>query len=240
MAVDFTKINENNIGKLFDPSVLPKNSTKEEIISGAKDAVKYNTMSFVVSSPYYVPEIVPILAGSTVIPCSCIAFPFGATTAKVKALETEEAYKLGARAFDLVMNIGALQDGNFKVVQQELKDFKTAAQGAVTKVIMDIEFLTDKQIADGTKMIVEAGIDYAKTSSGQFTGPTLEQFIVMRDVCKGTKTKTKVAGVKFPRPQNAYVFLMAGADLIGTRAAVPMINALPQMRELGLVPQYKG
>jgi deoxyribose-phosphate aldolase len=240
MAIDLSTINESNVGKLFDPSVLPKNSTKEEIISGAKDAVKYNTMSFVVSSPYYIPEIVPILAGSTVIPCSCIAFPFGATTAKAKAVETEEAYKLGARAFDLVMNIGALQDGNFKVVQQELKDFKAAAQDAVTKVIMDIEFLTDKQIADGTKLIVEAGIDYAKTSSGQFTGPTLEQFIVMRDVCKGTKTKTKVAGVKFPRPQNAWVFLMAGADLIGTRAAVPMIEALPQMRQIGLVPPYKG
>lgn len=240
MAVDFTKINESNIGKLFDPSVLPKNSTKEEIVAGAKDAVKYNTMSFVVASPYYIPAIVPILKGTTVIPCSCIAFPFGATTGLAKATETEEGYKLGARAFDLVMNIGALQDGDFKVVQQELKDFKVAAQDGVTKVIMDIEFLTDQQIADGTKLIVEAGIDYAKTSSGQFAGPSLEQFIIMRDVCKGTKTKTKVAGVKFPRPQNAYVFLMAGADLIGTRAAVPMIQALPQMREFGLVPQYKG
>ena len=240
MAVDFTKINESNIGKLFDPSVLPKNSTKEEVIAGAKDAAKYNTMSFVVSSPYYIPEIIPILAGTSVIPCSCIAFPFGATTGKVKAVETEEGYRLGARAFDLVMNIGALQDGNFKVVEQELKDFKAAAQDAVTKVIMDIEFLTNQQIADGTKIIVEAGMDYAKTSSGQFDGPSLEQFIIMRDICKGTKTQTKVAGVKFPRPQNAYVFLMAGADLIGTRAAVPMIKALPQMREIGLVPKYTG
>ncbi|MDR0600112.1 MAG: deoxyribose-phosphate aldolase [Treponema sp.] len=240
MAVDLTKINEKNVGKLFDPSVLPKNSTKEEIIAGAKDAVKYNTQSFVVSSPYYLPVIVPILKGTDIHPCSCIGFPFGATTGKTKAAETAEGVKLGATAFDFVMNIGALQDGDFKVVEQELKEFKEAAAGNITKVIMDIEFLTDQQIKDGTRMIVEAGIDYAKTSSGQFQGPTLEQFIVMRDVCRGTKTKTKVAGVKFPRPQNAWVFLMAGADLIGTRAAVPMIDALPQMREIGLVPPYRG
>ena len=240
MAVDFTKINESNVGKLFDPSVLPKNTTKDEIISGAKDAVKYNTQSFVISSPYYLPVIVPILAGSDVHPCSCIGFPFGAQPSATKAAETELGVKLGATAFDFVMNIGALQDGDFKVVEQELKEFKIAAQGAITKVIMDIEFLTDQQIKDGTRMIVEAGIDYAKTSSGQFAGPSLEQFIAMRDVCAGTKTKTKVAGVKFPRPQNAYVFLMAGADLIGTRAAVPMIQALPQMRKLGIVPEYKG
>ena len=240
MAVDFTKINESNVGKLFDPSVLPKNSTKEDIIAGAQDAVKYNTKSFVISSPYYLPVITPILAGTTVLPCSCIGFPFGATTGKAKASETKEGYKLGAKAFDFVMNIGALQDGDFKVVEQELKEFKAAAQDAETKVIMDVELLTNRQIADGTKLIVEAGMDFAKTSSGQYDGPSLEQFIIMRDVCKGTKTKTKVAGVKFPRPQNAYVFLMAGADLIGTRAAVPMINALAQLREIGLIPKYTG
>lgn len=240
MAIDFTKINEKNIGKLFDPSILPKNTTKAEIREGAKTAAKYNTQSFVVSSPYYLPVVVEELQGTDVHPCSCIGFPFGAQPSKAKAFETELGVKIGATAFDFVMNIGALKDGDFNVVEQELKDFKTAAQGNITKVIMDIELLTDEQIAAGTKMIVEAGINYAKTSTGQYTGPTLEQFLIMKNVCDGTKTKTKVAGVKFPRPQNAYVFLMAGADLIGTRAALPMILALPQMREIGLVPQYKG
>lgn len=240
MAVDFTKISEKNIGKLFDPSILPKDSTKEQIRQGAKDAVKYNTQSFVVSSPYYLPVVVEELQGSDVHACSCIGFPFGAQPGKIKALETELGVKMGATAFDFVMNIGALQDGDFKVVEQELKDFKTAAQDNITKVIMDIELLTDDLIKAGTKMIVEAGINYAKTSSGQYAGPTLEQFLIMKNICEGTLTKTKVSGVKFPRPQNAYVFLISGADLIGTRAAIPMIQALSQMRELGLVPKYKG
>ncbi len=240
MAVDFTKINEKNIGKLFDPSILPKNTTKEQIRQGAKDAKQYNTQSFVVSSPYYLPIVVEELQGTDVHPCSCIGFPFGAQPGAAKAFEVDLGVKLGATAFDFVMNIGALQDGDYKVVAQELKDFKKAAQGNITKVIMDIELLTDEQIATGTKLIVEAGMNYAKTSSGQYTGPTLEQFLIMKSVCDGTPTKTKVAGVKFPRPQNAYVFLMAGADLIGTRAAIPMIEALPQMRALGIVPEYKG
>jgi len=240
MAIDFTKINESNVGKLFDPSVLPKNSTKEDVIAGCKMAIENNTFSFLVASPYYLPLIADMLKGTDLYTCICIGFPFGAIPSKVKAYETELGVSLGANAFDFVMNIGALQDGDFKVVEQELKDFMSAAQGMQTKVIMDIELLTDQQIADGTKMIVEAGIDFAKTSSGQYNGPSLEQFIIMRDVCKGTKTKTKVAGVKHPRPQNAYAFLMAGADLIGTRAALPMIKALPLMREIGMVPKYTG
>ena len=58
----------------------------------------------------------------------------------------------------------------------------------------------------------------------------------MKKTLKDTDIKLKVAGVKFPRPQNAYAFLLAGADLIGTRAAVAIIDALDQMREIGIVP----
>lgn len=68
----------------------------------------------------------------------------------------------------------------------------------------------------------------------------MEQFLIMKEAVKGTNCKLKVAGVKFPRPQNAYCFIMAGADLIGTRAAPAMIDALDQMREIGIIPPYKG
>lgn len=64
----------------------------------------------------------------------------------------------------------------------------------------------------------------------------MDQFLLMKKTLKDTDIKLKVAGVKFPRPQNAYAFLLAGADLIGTRAAVAIIDALDQMREIGIVP----
>ena len=67
----------------------------------------------------------------------------------------------------------------------------------------------------------------------------MEQFLVMKETLKNTPVKLKVAGVKFPRPQNAYAFIIAGADLIGTRAADQIIDALPQLREIVLVPTYK-
>ena len=62
----------------------------------------------------------------------------------------------------------------------------------------------------------------------------------MVDTLKGTDAKVKVAGVKFPRPQNAYTFLMAGAELIGTRAAPEIIDALDTVRRIGLVPAFQG
>ena len=86
------------------------------------------------------------------------------------------------------------------------------------------------------RLVAAAGVQYAKTSTGQFEGPDMRQFLVMRDTLRGTPVKLKVAGVKFPRPQNALAFLMAGADRIGTRAAPEIVDALEMLREIGMVP----
>jgi deoxyribose-phosphate aldolase len=67
----------------------------------------------------------------------------------------------------------------------------------------------------------------------------MHQFLIAKEICKGTGVGLKVSGVKFPRPQNAYNFLLAGADLIGTRAAPEIIEALDEMRAAGLVPAYQ-
>lgn len=64
----------------------------------------------------------------------------------------------------------------------------------------------------------------------------MEEFLVMKSTLVGTGVKLKVAGIKFPRPQNAYAFLLAGADLIGTRAVPEIVGALDTMRKIGLVP----
>ncbi len=237
--VDLSKFDKKAIGKLFDLAVLPKNTTETDVRKGAKDAIAYNTNILQVSSPFWLPVVVEELKGTTVRPSSCIAFPFGSTTTLVKTAETEQAVKLGATVLDMAMNIGALRSKEFKAVEEELKNFKKASQGAETRVIIDVTFLTDGEIATATKLIVDAQIDFAKTATGQFEGPTMEQFLVVRDTCAGTSTKVKVSGVKFPRPQNAYCFLLAGADIIGTRAAPEIIDALDTMRAVGLVPAYR-
>lgn len=238
--IDFSKMDKKSLGKHFDLAVLSKQTTEVSIRKGAKDAIAYNTNVFQVSSPFWLPIAVEELKGTDVMPSCTIAFPFGTTSSYIKAKETEEAVKLGAKSLDMAMNIGALMSKNFKAVEQELKDFKTAAQGNQTKVIIDVAFLKDEEIAMATKMIVEAGIDYAKTATGQYEGPSMEQFIIMRDICKGTSTKPKVSGIKFPQPQNAFCFLLAGADIIGTRAAPQIIDSLDFMRSIGLVPAYKA
>jgi deoxyribose-phosphate aldolase len=238
--IDLSKLDKWALGKCFDHSVLPKQTQEKDIRAGCQEAVKYNCAAFYSASPYWTPVVVEELAGTDVRPATGIGFPFGAIPSKIKAAEAELAVALGCTAVDTVLNVGALKDGKYDVVKQDLADFKAAAGDALTKCILEVCYLTDEEIATGCKIIAEVGLDYAKTSTGQFEGPTMEQFLVMRETLKGTGIGLKVAGVKFPRPQNAYCFLLAGADLIGTRAAVAIIEALDQMRAIGLVPAYQG
>ena len=91
-------------------------------------------------------------------------------------------------------------------------------------------------------------IDFSKIKSKKEVGKCFDYAILpkqtteqtIRDCCKGTNTRVKVSGVKDPRPQNAYVFLRAGADLIGTRQAPQIIDSFDTMRKIGIIPPYEG
>jgi len=236
--IELSTIDRSNAGKLFDYSILPKQTQESDIREGCRVAREYNCASFYSATPYWTPVIVEELAGSSVLPASGIDFPFGASPGILKAHETELAVAAGCRCVDLVVNVGALRDKRYSVVKDDFAAFKQAAGDAVTKVILEVCYLSSDEIRACCELIAEAGLQYAKTSSGQFEGPSMEQFLVMKETLRDSDVKLKVAGVKFPRPQNAWAFILAGADLIGTRAAPEIIDSLDQMRTIGLVPAY--
>lgn len=241
MSVDLSRMDKGQVAKLFDFSVLPKNTQEADIRKGCALTRQYHFAAFYSASAYWTPIVVEELAGYPDIEIGTgIAFAWGAAPSAVKAFEAQDAVRRGATALDMVMNVGALKDGHYDVVLEELKDFVKAAEASVTKAILEVGFLSDEEIATGCKLIAEAGVQFAKTSTGQFEGPSLEQVLVMKDTLTGTDVKLKVAGVKFPRPQNAYVFLMAGVDRIGTRDAPAIVDALDQLRELGIVPKREA
>jgi deoxyribose-phosphate aldolase len=234
--VDLKKLTKEQLAGMMDYSILPKYTQEKEIREGCALARKYNFAAFYSSSPYWTPIVAEELKGCDHIEIGTgIAFPFGSAPASVKALEVDEAVKNGCTTVDMVMNIGALKDKKYQVVEEELKLFVRAAGNTVTKCILEICYLTDEEIAAGSRLIEQAGIQYAKTSTGQFEGPTMEQFLVMKKTLAGTDVKLKVSGVKFPRAQNALIFIKAGAVRIGTRAAIEIVEAYDTMKEIGLI-----
>lgn len=84
------------------------------------EALKYSFASVCVN-PYYVKVCKEYLKDSPVKVATVVGFPLGATSMKTKIFEAKEAFEDGADEIDMVINIGALLEGNVDYVYEEIK-----------------------------------------------------------------------------------------------------------------------
>ena len=114
MSVDLSRMDKGQVAKLFDFSVLPKNTQEADIRKGCALTRQYRFAAFYSASAYWTPIVVEELAGYPDIEIGTgIAFAWGAAPSAVKAFEAQDAVRRGATALDMVMNVGALKDGHY-------------------------------------------------------------------------------------------------------------------------------
>ena len=81
----------------------------------------------------------------------------------------------------MVINIGALKDGNIELVEADIRAVVEAAKPALVKVIIETCLLTDEEKVAACEAAVRAGADFVKTSTGFSTGgATVEDIALMR------------------------------------------------------------
>ncbi|MGL6195740.1 MAG: deoxyribose-phosphate aldolase [Thermoguttaceae bacterium] len=228
---------KEELARVMDYSILPKQTVEKEILEGCALTRKYRFAAFYTSSSYWTPLVVSELAGFDDVEIGIgVAFPFGTAPLELKMFEIEQAIERGCTAIDLVLNIGAVKSKKFTEARTEIEKFAEVCRGrAVSKCILEVCYLSDEEIKTVCEMVRDAKIDYAKTSTGQFEGPSLQQVLLMRKTLENSPVKLKVSGVKSPRPQNAIAFLQAGASRIGTRAAVEIVESWDSLVEAGLI-----
>ena len=180
--------------------------------------------------------VADVLKGSDVRVGTAISFPYGCTSTAMKFAEIEEGLELGATAVDMVVNIGAVHDGNYSLVEKELVGLVDRCKDkAITKLIFEVGFLTDEQIADLTKLCCEVGIDYVKTATGSEAFPSEHQIRIMKENLSGDKTKLKVSGVPrtFTMPATLWMIEKLGVSLIGTRSAARLVKEYEEYLKRG-------
>jgi deoxyribose-phosphate aldolase len=218
--------------KHFDLALLAPNAQEKEIVEACKTAVQYKVNSVNVNSAW-IEVVKKELAGSGVGPSAVIGFPYGACASKVKYFELEEMVKAGCTACDMVVNIGAVKDGNYALVTDEVKHFvDICGKGCDTKLIFEVGFLSDDNIAALTKIACEQGVTYVKTATGSQAFPDVKDVKIMKANLSG-KTKIKVSGVPrtFTLPAALYLFDHLGVSLIGTRSAGKLVQQYSEYLE---------
>lgn len=209
----------------IDHTLLKADAKKAEIMELCEEARQYAFASVCVN-PTWVKTAAAALEGSPVKVCTVIGFPLGASTSEVKAFETENAIRNGAGEIDMVINIGALRNGDNEMVRKDIEAVVDVAKDkALVKVIIETALLTDQEKRTACELAVLAGADFVKTSTGFSTGGATEEDIKLMRAVVGPKTGVKASG-GVRSFEDMKKMIDAGATRIGASSGVQIMEGL--------------
>jgi len=209
------------LNKYIDHTLLKADARAADIRQLCAEA-KESAFASVCVNPTWVSLAKKILAETDVQVCTVIGFPLGATTSAVKAYETADAIANGATEIDMVINIGALKDGDNQAVQADIDGVIEAASGNLVKVILETALLSDDEIVRASQLAVAAGANFVKTSTGFSSGgATIEAVRLMKETV-GPHIGVKASG-GVRTLADVEAMIAAGATRIGTSNALTIL-----------------
>jgi len=221
---------EWNLPDLIDHTVLRPDATKADVLRLCQEA-KVHRFSVIFIPPCYVDEAVAAVFGTSIRVGIPIGFPLGGHTTATKVSEALEAVSRGARVLDMVLNISRLKSGDHEYVRNDIAEVVRATPKAEHKVILETCYLTQEEKHAACRLVVEAGADYVKTSTGFGAGgATIEDVRLMKDAVAGRAKVKASGGIRDWKTTEA--MFEAGADRIGTSASLKIVAEWEHFRSM--------
>jgi len=215
-------MNKTDIAKLIDHTLLRPDAKEAEIIRLCEDAKEHGFFS-VCAHPSYLRAMRERLSDSDVRISTVIGFPIGMTLKRVKVYEAIESSMEGADELDIVINIGMVKSNNWDALRHEISDIITATPERIHKIIIETHYLTDDEKIRASRIAMEEGADFIKTSTGFAPrGATIDDVRLIRKATGG-KIGIKAAG-GIRRLKDVLSFINAGATRIGTSSGVDIMK----------------
>lgn len=204
-----------------DHTLLKQTATWEEIKRICEEAKTYHTATVMVPSCFI--ARIKEAYGESVKAATVVGFPNGNCSTAAKIAETAQALADGAEEIDMVINVGALKEGNTDYVTGEIKALKQLCGERVLKVIVETCFLTEEEKIAACKCVTEGGADFIKTSTGfGSAGATIEDIKLFKAHI-GEGVQMKAAGGIHTR-EEMEAFIEAGCTRLGASAAVKVLK----------------
>lgn len=207
--------------KYIDHTLLKADATKAQIDQLIEEAIKYDFASVCVQ-PTWVKYCASRLKDTDVLVCTVIGFPLGANTTAVKVYETQDAIQNGANEIDMVINIGALKDGNVDLVSHDIESVVQAANPCIVKVIIETCLLTKEEIVLVCQLAKEAKATFVKTSTGFSTGGATLEVVELMKKTVGEMAVKASGGVR--DYETLVKMVEIGASRIGTSSGVLLME----------------
>lgn len=221
----------HEIARLIDISAVKPAATKSDVLDVAELSKKHKFIC-AFAMPCYTEYLVELLADESSINVGgAVGFPSGADTSRIKTEAASELIDIGCNEIDMVINIGALKSGDYDLVSRDIEAVVKSAGKTPVKSILEIAYLSDKEIAVGAKIAVDAGVTFVKTGTGWADRPTTVETIKIIKSAIGEKALIKAAGgVRTLEDLEAMYAAGCRRFGIGAASAVKIIEAA-QMRE---------
>lgn len=212
-----------NLSKVIQHTNVNPDLTYEEVKQLVNDCIEYN-FDGVMLQPCWIGEAKEMLKGTDTKVCTALGYPMGGATTEAKVFETKNVFKLGADQLDFMANTGFLKSGMYNKYRDEMKAVVDAAEGKVTKIMLEFGMLTQEEKKIAAELAIEAGVTYVKNSSGWGKGgkATIEDIQLLKEIA-GDKALVKASG-GIRNKEQALALLEAGASLLGTSAGVKILT----------------
>ena len=131
--------------------------------------------------------------------CVAGAFPSGQSPLHVKLAEIDYAIEQGADEIDMVISRGAMLQGDYQQVYDEIAAIRELCCNVHLKVILETgELQTPDLIYRASKMAIDAGADFIKTSTGKISvGATYQAaYVMLTAIAENLKETKKMVGFK--------------------------------------------
>ncbi len=201
------------------------NATAVDIKKLCADVITYSLHAAFVN-PCYIALAKEALAGRARVG-TAFSFPLGQDTLASKISTANELVQLGADELDVVPNLGLFLGGETNGFLAEMKAVVDSARmvgtAVIVKFIIETGYMSDEQIAEASKLVVESGADFVKICSGMGPrGASVHDVEIVRQAV-GPNVKIKAAGGIDTR-EEAEAFIRTGASRIGTSHAVEIVR----------------
>ena len=216
------------LNKYIEHTLLKQDATKTELIKLFDEAKKYNFKGVCIN-PQNVKLASDYLKDTDIKVVTVVGFPLGASLPETKAFETKKAIEQGADEIDMVLSVQAIKDKDYQYILNEIKLVKQTIKEHILKVIIETDLLTQDEIIKACELIKEAGVDFAKTSTGfvkNGVGAKTEDIKLMYETLKNSNVKIKASGGIKDR-EKAIALINAGASRLGTSSGVKLLEIHP-------------
>lgn len=169
------KAKEMSVAELasyIDQSVLKPEFTQDDIRKYIQEGIDFGCKTVCIN-PSSLDIAAEMCNGTDTKICIVCDFPFGLSTTASKVMQAEEYCKRGdIFELDIVANYGWIRSGMWDDVKADIKAVCDVCHkyGTAVKVILETDALTMEEIKKATDVVVEAGADFVKTSTGFYTG----------------------------------------------------------------------